>query len=520
HLGERAVDRCRHVVRDLVGHLEDEVVRPQIVVVAVGVVEVGRAARDPVRAALLRTAPHLVVQTHRAAAAREEVAERHPIALAERPAHRIGRDAGAEPLHLAAHLVAEGEVLGQRAVRLLHFPPPDVQVGAAHPRAGQLDQDRAGLRIRHRVLAQLELAAVRLENRHPSLHRGSSLEWIQRKGRRSRAPLSTPGPASRMGRLSTQLPNDKEDSVKLLLFDDFKLGVLRGDGVVDVSDVVKDVPHTGPGDLMSGLIARFADYRKKIEDAAGRGKPVPVAKVRIRPPLPKPTNIVCMAVNYMEDGTRTEPAPINAFMKSPGAIIGPAETMVLPDVPATIFEGEAEMALVIGKRATAVPAARAMEYVFGYCNFIDGSARGLLPPGNTFYQMKSRDTFAPMGPYLVTADEITDPHKLAIRLSVNGTVKQAFNTSDMAHKIPRCIEWVTSIHTLEPGDVLATGTNHRGLSGFQDGDRIELECEGLGKLQFNIRDELKRTWSRETRLDRQEKGQEGTTPQLTGKHKK
>ncbi len=308
--------------------------------------------------------------------------------------------------------------------------------------------------------------------------------------------------------------------MKLLLFDDYRLGVLRGDSVVDVSDVVKDVPHTGPGDLMSGLIARFGDYRKKLEDAAGRGKPQPLSAVRIRPPLPKPTNIVCMAVNYMEDGTRSEPAPINAFMKSPGAVIGQGETMVLPDVPATIFEGEAEMALIIGKRATAVPAARAMEYVFGYCNFIDGSARGLLPTGNTFYQMKSRDTFAPMGPYLVTADEIADPHKLAIRLSVNGTVKQSFNTSDMAHKIPRCIEWVTSIHTLEPGDVLATGTNHRGLSAFMDGDRIELETEGLGKLQFNVKDDLKRTWARETRLDRQEKGQEGTTPQLTGKHKK
>jgi 2-keto-4-pentenoate hydratase/2-oxohepta-3-ene-1,7-dioic acid hydratase in catechol pathway len=313
---------------------------------------------------------------------------------------------------------------------------------------------------------------------------------------------------------------EKETTVKLLLFDDFKLGVLRGDQVVDVTDAVKDIPHIGPGDLMSGLIARFGDHRKKIEDAAGKGKPVPVSGVRVRPPLPKPTTIVCMAVNYMEDGTRSEPAPINAFLKSPSAIIGPGDTMVLPDVPATIFEGEAEMALIIGKRATAVPAARAMEYVFGYCNFIDGSARGLLPTGNTFYQMKSRDTFAPMGPYLVTADEIADPHKLAIRLSVNGTVKQSFNTSDMAHKIPRCIEWVTSIHTPEPGDVLATGTNHRGLSAFMDGDRIELETEGMGVLRFTIKDDLKRTWARETRLDRQEKGQEGTTPQLTGKHKK
>ena len=159
-----------------------------------------------------------------------------------------------------------------------------------------------------------------------------------------------------------------------------------------------------------------------------------------------------------------------------------------------------------------------MSYVFGYCNFIDGSARGLPPSGNTFYQMKSRDTFCPIGPYLVTADEIKDPHKLQIKLWVNGELKQNFNTDDMAHKIPRCIELVTSIHTLEPGDILASGTNHRGLSGFQDGDRIELECEGLGKLTFGVRDDLKRTWSRETRLDRQKAGLEGTTPQITGKH--
>ncbi|MGH8634383.1 MAG: fumarylacetoacetate hydrolase family protein, partial [Burkholderiales bacterium] len=97
-------------------------------------------------------------------------------------------------------------------------------------------------------------------------------------------------------------------------------------------------------------------------------------------------------------------------------------------------------------------------------------------------------------------------------------LKQNFNTRDMAHKIPRCIEWISSIHTLEPGDVLATGTNHRGLSAFQDGDRIELETEGLGRLHIKVRDDLKRTWARETRLDRQQKKLEGQTPQLTGKY--
>src|SRR5712664_1109451 len=306
--------------------------------------------------------------------------------------------------------------------------------------------------------------------------------------------------------------------MKIVFFDEFKLGVLKGDSVVDVSRVVQDIPHLGPQDIIRGVIERWGEFRPRLEAAAAPERGVPLDRVKIRPPLPKPTNIVCMAVNYMEDGTRSEPAPINAFLKSPSAIIGDGDTMVLPDVPATIFEGEAEMAAIIGKRASHVSAANAMSYVFGYTNFIDGSARGLLPAGNTFYQMKSRDTFAPIGPYLVTADEIADPDHLQIRLSVNGTLKQNFNTSDMAHKIPRCLEWVTSIHTLEPGDVLATGTNHRGLSAFQDGDRIELETEGVGRLGIRVRDDLKRTWARETRLERQEKKLEGTTPQLTGKH--
>jgi 2-keto-4-pentenoate hydratase/2-oxohepta-3-ene-1,7-dioic acid hydratase in catechol pathway len=309
--------------------------------------------------------------------------------------------------------------------------------------------------------------------------------------------------------------------MKLMYFDDFKLGVVKGDRVVDVSKLVADIPHTGPHDLISGLIERFSKYKGKLEKAAAAGKGVPLSNVKIRPPLPKPRNIDCMAVNYMEDGTLKEPAPINAFHKSSSAVIGHGETMVLPDIPATIFEGEAELALVIGKRASHVKPADAMKYVFGYVNFVDGSARGVLPPGNTFYQMKSRDTFAPMGPWIVTADEIKDPQNLQIKLWVNGNLMQNFNTNDMAHKIPRCIEWVTSIHALEPGDVLATGTNHRGLNPFQDGDKVELEVEGgLGRLAFKVKDELKRTWARETRLDRMNKKLEGQTPQLTGKYAK
>jgi len=306
--------------------------------------------------------------------------------------------------------------------------------------------------------------------------------------------------------------------MKLVYFDDFRLGVVKGDAVVDVTAAVQDIPRTGPHDLISGLVERFGQYRKRLEDAA-RGQGIALAKVRIRPPLPRPGNIDCMAVNYMEDGTLKELPPMNAFHKASSAVIGDGDTMVLPDVPATIFEGEAELAVVIGKRAQQVPAAKAMEHVFGYVNFIDGSARGLPPSGNTFFQMKSRDSFAPIGPYIVTADEIADPQRLQVRLWVNGTLKQNFNTSDMAHRIPRCIEWLSSIHALAPGDVVATGTNHRGLSAFQDGDRVELETEGLGRLHIGVRDELKRSWSRDTRLEHKEKKLEGAaTPQLAGKY--
>jgi 2-keto-4-pentenoate hydratase/2-oxohepta-3-ene-1,7-dioic acid hydratase in catechol pathway len=309
--------------------------------------------------------------------------------------------------------------------------------------------------------------------------------------------------------------------MKLAFFDDFKLGVVTGDKVVDVSDVVKDIPRLGPQDVIRGVIEQWSTYQGKLADAAAKGQGKPVSQVKFRAPLPKPENIICMAVNYMEDGTLPEPAPINAFMKSPSAIIGDGDTMVLPDMAATIFEGEAEFAVVIGKKATQVKAADAMNYVFGYTNFIDGSARGVVPPTNVFYQMKSRDTFAPIGPYIVTADEIKDPHKLPIVLTNNGTVMQKFNSDDMAHKIPRCIEWVTSIHTLLPGDILATGTNHRGLNPFMDGDKIELTTEGLGTLHVTVKDDLKRTWARITRLKHKESGAEGVhTKQTGGKYAK
>ena len=307
--------------------------------------------------------------------------------------------------------------------------------------------------------------------------------------------------------------------MKLCYFNDFRLGVVKSDTVVDITDAMKDIPHLHTRDLIIGLIERWDTHKAKAEKAANEGKGVALSSVRLRPPVPKPGNIDCMAVNYMEDGTLKEKPAINAFHKASTAVIGDGDTMVLPDVPATIFEGEAELALIIGKRASHVSQADAFKHIFGYTCFIDGSARGLPPPGNVFFQMKSRATFAPMGPWIVTADEIANPQKLNIELKNNGQVMQKFNTDDMAHQIPRTIEWLSSIHTLEPGDIVATGTNHRGLNAFMDGDKIELTIEKVGTLKFNVKDEHKRTWARTTRSQHKDAGKEGPhTPQLSGKH--
>ena len=310
--------------------------------------------------------------------------------------------------------------------------------------------------------------------------------------------------------------------MKITFFNDWRLGVLKGaDRIVDVSAALSGVEQTAPHDIINTVIAQWDALKGPIADLVAREAGVPIDSVQLRAPLPRPINIACMAVNYMEDGTRKEPAPINTFMKSPMSIIGDGEAMVLPDIPSTVFEGEAEIALVIGKRATNVRAADAMDYIFGYMNFIDGSARGVQPAAQSFYQMKSRDTFAPIGPWIVTADEITDPQNLQVRLWNNGVLKQNYNTSDMAHKIPRCIEFVTSIHTLAPGDIIALGTNHRGLHAFQDGDKIELEVEGgLGRLKISVKDDLKRAWVRETRLERESQGLDPIATQTGGKYAK
>ena len=293
--------------------------------------------------------------------------------------------------------------------------------------------------------------------------------------------------------------------MKLVLFgEEFSLGILSGDSVIDASSVADAISHHSPQELMSGLIAGFDRHRGALEQLAGGGQRIPAGSVRLRAPLPCPPRLVCMAVNYLEHDDQIEPALINAFNKSSGSVIGNGDTIVLPSAPATVFEHEAELGLVIGKRASAIRAEDAYDYVFGYVNFMDVSCRGIGPAGrDSFFIGKSWDTFGPMGPALVTADEVADPLNLPVRLSVQGELRQDYSTRSMGHKIPELLEWITWITALEPGDVVACGTHHLGLGPLQDGDVVEMEIAEFGKLTVNVTDALKRSWPRETRAQRE-----------------
>ena len=293
--------------------------------------------------------------------------------------------------------------------------------------------------------------------------------------------------------------------MKLVLFgDDFRLGILQNDTVIDVSSIGNEVPHSTPQETMKRVIENFERYRSALDGLANSSEGIPVNAVRLRAPLPNPSRLVCMAVNYMEDERQTVPPPINAFNKSSSSVIGNGDTVILPDVDATIFEHEAELGIVIGKRASSIDPNEAYDYIFGYVNFIDVSCRGAGPAGrDSFFIGKSWDTFGPMGPALVTIDEVSNPLDLNVRLYVEGELRQDYSTSGMAHKIPAMLGWVTSITTLEPGDVVTCGTNHLGLGPLQDRDTVEMEIDNFGKLTVYVEDQKKRSWPRETRAQRE-----------------
>ena len=289
--------------------------------------------------------------------------------------------------------------------------------------------------------------------------------------------------------------------MKLVLFQsspgaDIRPGLLTERGVVDIAAVVP--AGATPQLTMQAIIDGFDGLRAALERLAREGEARPLAGVRLRPPLPRPGKILACIANYWEHGAM-EARPLNMFMKNPDAVIGPGDTIVLPEFTEPwIFMHEAELALVIKGPAKGVTREHWRSAVFGYTGMIDVSARG---EGRRTWKTgswlgKSFDTFAPLGPCIATLDEITNPNDVHVQFWVDGQLRHNYNTDDMEHPVPVLVEFASTIMTLNSGDVIACGTNHEGLGPLQDGEVVDFEIHGIGRMRLSVRDPLERTWEK------------------------
>jgi 2-keto-4-pentenoate hydratase/2-oxohepta-3-ene-1,7-dioic acid hydratase in catechol pathway len=263
-------------------------------------------------------------------------------------------------------------------------------------------------------------------------------------------------------------------------------GGLPEPGVVKESQVT---PLAAAGfSCTVSIINGGAEALKKIK--AWKGPSIPLDSVRLMSPILRPPKIICVGLNYRDHAIESNmaiPTVPTIFCKFPTAVIGPGDTIVLPKASKQP-DYEAEFAVVIGKGGRHIKAGNWKEHVYGYMNLNDVSARDFQLATSQWVIGKTFDTFCPMGPYLVTADEIRDPHKLDISLTLNGQVLQNSNTKHLIFRIPDLIQHLSSVFTLEPGDVISTGTP-AGV-GFarkppiylKKGDTVVVKVQGLGEL--------------------------------------
>ncbi len=277
--------------------------------------------------------------------------------------------------------------------------------------------------------------------------------------------------------------------MRLVVFDDNRLGLLRDGAVTDVSDLAGAGRPDWPPVFLLRLIATFDRLRPRLEEAL-RGRPgVPLADVRLAAPVVFPTKVIAAPVNYrlhIEEMRPLVKGELHAieryglFLKAPSSVVGPGATVELP-FPDRRTDHEVELGVVIGRTARDVREAEALRYVFGYTGVMDITVRGEEDRSTR----KSFDTFTPVGPALVTADEIPDPHALQLQLWVNGERRQDGNTRDMIWNVPRLIEYASHVMTLHPGDLLSTGTPD-GVGPLKAGDEVVIDIERIGRLSVRV----------------------------------
>jgi 2-keto-4-pentenoate hydratase/2-oxohepta-3-ene-1,7-dioic acid hydratase in catechol pathway len=287
--------------------------------------------------------------------------------------------------------------------------------------------------------------------------------------------------------------------MKLVLFEHdagLRPGALTDTDVVDLSGIVGG--GETPEAAMESIIDAFDDLRPRFERAIRDGPRVPLANVRLRPPLPRPSKIMCCIANYWEHAQR-EARPLNMFLKNPDAVVGSGDTVHLPNFSVPwMFMHEAELAVVLRGPRRGVKAEDWRSAVFGYTGMMDitGRGEGRSTWGRGTWIGKSFDTFCPIGPCITTADEIVDPNDLWVQFWNDGQLRHNYNTDDMEHRVPELVEFASRTLTLRSGDLICCGTNHEGLGPVQDGETLELLIHGIGKLTVQVEDPLKRSWER------------------------
>ena len=284
--------------------------------------------------------------------------------------------------------------------------------------------------------------------------------------------------------------------MRIAVWDEQRIGVVaRDDTLVAVNDLLERYDPLGPEDLLPDLITHYDELRRELQARASAGGGTPLSRARLRSPLTRPSKIICLIGNYRE-GTDRPIQILDIFFKSPEAISGDGDTVVLPPVQASIFHHEAEIAVVIGRETKDISQDDAMRAVFGYTAFNDVSARGTGRQGIASFLGKSYDGFAGFGPWIVTPDELPDPHNLRITVEVDGHLRQDYTTTDIERPIPELIAYISSVTTLHPGDVICCGTNHQGLGAMQHGERVVTTVEGIGSFTLHVDDPLRREWDR------------------------
>jgi 2-keto-4-pentenoate hydratase/2-oxohepta-3-ene-1,7-dioic acid hydratase in catechol pathway len=274
--------------------------------------------------------------------------------------------------------------------------------------------------------------------------------------------------------------------VRIASFSGQRIGVITGDSIVDVSDLLGDQRGTWPPLDMVRFIAAYARDLESVRARSERGEPVPLASVHLETPVQWPHKLIAYPANYAEHITEMASknrADINGFfLKAPSSLAGPGDAIVLPAIPGAEIHHECEVAIIIGTGGRHIPESEALDHVFGYSCLLDMTIRGRQER----VMRKSYDTFTPVGPWITTADEIADPGQLDMWLTVNGQLRQQANTRDLILGMQQMISLASTVMTLHPGDIIATGTCS-GVGPVADGDLVSIHVPAVGSMDIPVR---------------------------------